>query len=167
MLSTPLISCSMGEATVSETTSAVAPAKRAVTWTVGGAMSGNSETGSARNEMMPTSVRMIESTAAKIGRSIKKWEKRIVYSLKAAAPRLLDDGFDFAVLGSDFLSRPGPLQAVDHDTIRRREARPDDPQSFDDGAEFDLFGADRTVVRNRKHDLACLVGSNSAIRHQE
>src|ERR1700753_335819 len=102
MLSTPLISCSMGEATVSETTSAVAPAKRAVTCTVGGAMSGNSETGNARNEMMPTNVKMIESTAAKIGRSIKKWEKRIVYSLKASdvepAPtrqcRLLAGGFN-------------------------------------------------------------------------
>jgi hypothetical protein len=84
MLSTPLISCSMGEATVSETTSAVAPANRAVTCTVGGAMSGNSEIGNARNEMTPTNVRMIESTAAKIGRSMKKWEKRIAYSLKAA-----------------------------------------------------------------------------------
>ncbi len=75
MLSTPLISCSIGEATVSETTSAAAPAKMAVTWTVGGAISGNSVIGNARNEMTPTSVRMIESTLAKIGRSTKKCEK--------------------------------------------------------------------------------------------
>jgi hypothetical protein len=77
MSSTPLISCSIGEATVSETTSAAAPAKRVVTATVGGAISGNSVIGSARKEMTPTSVRMIESTLAKIGLSMKKCVSRI------------------------------------------------------------------------------------------
>jgi hypothetical protein len=78
-----LISCSIGEATVSDTTSAVAPANRVVTCTVGGAMSGNSEIGKARKEMTPMRVRMIERTAAKIGRSTKKCERRIAGSSNA------------------------------------------------------------------------------------
>ena len=72
MLSTPLISCSIGAATVCAMTSAEAPAKVAFTTTVGGAMSGNSVIGSARKEIAPTSVRRIEMTPAKIGRSTKK-----------------------------------------------------------------------------------------------
>src|SRR5262249_34703708 len=77
MLSTPLISCSMGEATVCAITSAEAPAKVAFTTTVGGAISGYSLIGSARKEIAPTSVRRIEITEANIGLSMKKCEKRI------------------------------------------------------------------------------------------
>src|ERR1700746_4210046 len=102
MLSTPLISCSIGEATVSDTTSAVAPANTVVTCTVGGAMSGNSEIGNAGKEMKPTSVRMIETTAAKIGRSMKKCEGRMA---RSSNTRLLAGGFDLAVLGGDLLAR--------------------------------------------------------------
>src|SRR5216684_6457637 len=83
MLSTPLISCSIGDATVLETTSADAPGKVAFTTTVGGAISGYSVMGSARYEMAPTRVRMIAMTLAKIGRSTKKWENRMVAALVA------------------------------------------------------------------------------------
>src|SRR6266853_3076259 len=121
MLSTPLISCSIGEATVSDTTSAVAPAKRVVTCTVGGAISGNSAIGNARKEMTPTSVRMIERTAAKIGLSMKKCDNFINHSSNGFATWAvlsLNGGFDFSILGGDLLPWPGPLQAVDHDTVR-------------------------------------------------
>ena len=80
MLSTPLISCSIGEATVAASTSADAPGYCAVTSTVGGAISGNSVIGSARYEIAPTSVRITERTAAKIGRSTKKWENLMMKS---------------------------------------------------------------------------------------
>ena len=46
--------------------------------TVGGAISGYSEIGSARSTSTPAIVRMIDRTAAKIGRSMKKCEKRIL-----------------------------------------------------------------------------------------
>src|SRR6202011_2499729 len=74
MLSTPLISCSIGEAMVSARTSAEAPGYVAVTWTVGGTISGYSVIGSARYEIAPIRLRMTEITPAKIGRSMKKWE---------------------------------------------------------------------------------------------
>src|SRR5882762_4135715 len=103
MLSTPLISCSIGAATVCAITSADAPAKVAFTTTVGGAISGNSLIGNARKEIAPTRVRIIEMTLAKIGRSTKKCEKRIAvippHGCSRECPRdLLGDGFDLAVL---------------------------------------------------------------------
>ena len=45
--------------------------------TVGGAMSGYSATGRPRWAMKPTITMMTESTEAKIGRSMKKCEKRM------------------------------------------------------------------------------------------
>ena len=48
-----------------------------VIFTVGGAISGYSEIGSDLCAMAPAIVRRIERTAAKIGRSMKKWENRI------------------------------------------------------------------------------------------
>src|SRR5690348_15870160 len=72
MLSTPFTSCSIGVATVSDTTCADAPGYVVRMLTVGGAISGYSETGSTRCTIAPAIVRRIDSTAAKIGRSMKK-----------------------------------------------------------------------------------------------
>ena len=46
-------------------------------FTVGGAISGYSAIGSVRCAMAPMMRMMMESTAAKIGRSMKKWGKRM------------------------------------------------------------------------------------------
>src|SRR3954462_10499042 len=54
MFSTPLISCSMGLATVSATVSAFAPGYDARTTIVGGAISGYCATGRLMYEMYPT-----------------------------------------------------------------------------------------------------------------
>ena len=48
---------------------------------------GYSVIGSARNAMAPTSVRMIERTAAKIGRSTKKCENRMLRLVSGSADR--------------------------------------------------------------------------------
>jgi hypothetical protein len=77
MLSTPFTSCSIGVATVSAITCAEAPGYDAVMLTVGGAISGYSAIGRVRCAINPMIVMMIASTDAKIGRSIKKREKRI------------------------------------------------------------------------------------------
>src|SRR3954464_4159199 len=104
-------------------------------------MSGNSVTASARNEIAPTSVRMIAKTLAKIGLSTKKCDNRIVpYHLAGSVRHCLFRGrLDLTVLGRDLLSRTGALNAVDHDAIGRREARTDDAQTIDDGTELDLL----------------------------
>src|SRR5258708_1143419 len=71
MFSTPLICCSMGAATASATTWALAPGYRQATWMVGGVISGYWAIGSVLTAMRPTNTMTIEITQAKTGRSIK------------------------------------------------------------------------------------------------
>src|SRR3954454_19405571 len=74
MRSTPLTSASIGVATVSPTVLALAPGYVAVTCTVGGATSGYCAIGSCVSATAPTIRITIDSTLAKMGRSMKKWE---------------------------------------------------------------------------------------------
>jgi len=68
MLSTPLISCSSGVATVSAMTGALAPGKLVFTDTVGGVMSGVFSTGRIGMVMPPISTMTMAMTSAKTGR---------------------------------------------------------------------------------------------------
>ena len=74
MSSTPLTCCSIGAATVSATTWALAPGYWQVTLTVGGDTGGYIAIGSALSESPPASVIAIDKTVANIGRSMKKRE---------------------------------------------------------------------------------------------
>src|SRR5271155_5785186 len=74
MSSTPLTCCSMGAATVSATTWALAPGYWQLTCTVGGAIGGNTANGKVNSATPPDRVMTMESTAAKIGRSMKNRE---------------------------------------------------------------------------------------------
>src|SRR5262252_3348138 len=68
-------SCSsIGAATVRESVSALAPGSVAVIVTVGGAISGYCAIGRTCEATRPASVKMIEMTDAKIGRSMKNFE---------------------------------------------------------------------------------------------
>ena len=75
MFSTPLICSSNGAATVSAITFGFAPGYCARTTTEGGTTSGYSEIGSLKIDSRPATNMMIDSTAAKIGRSMKNREK--------------------------------------------------------------------------------------------
>src|SRR5262249_44223772 len=77
MFSTPLICCSIGVTTVAATTSALAPGYGPVTVMVGGAISGYGATGKREKATPPRITKTIETTAAKIGRSMKKCEMRM------------------------------------------------------------------------------------------
>src|SRR5712692_5782340 len=77
MFSTPLTCCSIGVATVSDTTLAFAPGKLVVTWIVGGAISGYWAMGRVESAIMPTCVMTMLITPAKMGRSMKKCGKFI------------------------------------------------------------------------------------------
>src|SRR5205814_10047289 len=74
MFSTPLIDSSSGVATVSAMTFGFAPGYVARTTIEGGTTSGYSDTGSCVIAMAPARKTMIDSTPAKIGRSMKKRE---------------------------------------------------------------------------------------------
>src|SRR5471030_2342806 len=77
MLSTPLICCSSGVATVSAMTLGLAPGNCALTTTDGGTTSGYSEIGNWNIAISPTRKMKTEITPAKIGRSIKNLERCI------------------------------------------------------------------------------------------
>ncbi len=75
MFSTPLIASSSGVATVSAISFGLAPGYSARTCTLGGTTSGYSLIGSSGMAIAPATKIRIDSTAAKIGRSMKKREK--------------------------------------------------------------------------------------------
>src|ERR1700731_3169202 len=77
MFSAPLIWSSMGDTTVAATTSALAPGYWPLTLMIGGAISGYWATGSRENDTAPRMTKTIDTTAAKIGRLMKKCEIRI------------------------------------------------------------------------------------------
>src|SRR5262245_28498558 len=77
MPSTPLIASSSGVATVSAMTFGLAPGYTVRTTTEGGTTSGYSPIGSNGIAINPAAKITIESTAAKIGRSMKNFEKSI------------------------------------------------------------------------------------------
>src|SRR5579883_2910022 len=81
MFSTPFTCCSMGAATVSATTWALAPGYEADTSTVGGVISGYWATGSVNSAMLPARTMTIDRTDAKIGRWMKNRENTTTASL--------------------------------------------------------------------------------------
>src|SRR5258708_6599153 len=103
MFSTPLISCSIGAATVSASTFGLAPGYRAETTMVGGTMSGNCATGSLNTAKPPIMTITIERTDAKIGRSMKKWENFMMRK-RVGPDLLLSRGRPLIRGGSDRLS---------------------------------------------------------------
>src|SRR5581483_11480186 len=87
MSSTPTIACSNGAATVSATTFGFAPGYEAFTTMDGGTTSGYSLIGSMNSAIAPPIVMNAEMTAAKIGRSMKKWESFTSGPLLVVGPR--------------------------------------------------------------------------------
>src|SRR5262245_46597963 len=74
MFSTPLTCCSIGAATVSATTWALAPGNTALTVTVGGVICGYCSTGSPTSATAPINIVTNAITLAKTGRSMKNLE---------------------------------------------------------------------------------------------
>ena len=132
MFSTPLICCSIGVATVAATTSALAPGYWPVTLMIGGAISGYCATGRRENDTPPMITKKIETTAAKIGRSMKKCEMRITaYQSALTSPaglavRRAPRRRRVAPASSAATFMPGarPHQAVDDDAVGRGAGRP-------------------------------------------
>src|SRR5258707_1219336 len=154
MFSTPLICCSSGATTVSATTSALAPGYWPLTLTTGGAISGYWATGSRPTETAPTMTKAIEMTAAKIGRSMKKWERRM--------PGSRSIGVDVRSGGRcrrgarwlrrNLCARPRAHQAVDDDVVVGCQALRYDAQAIDDRPERDVFRAGDVLGVDRSEE---------------
>src|SRR5437764_14149455 len=128
MFSTPLIDSSSGVATVSAMTFGFAPGYCARTTIEGGTTSGYSDTGSARSAIRPASSISGDSTPAKIGRSMKNFERFIaMLPSTARGAVVLRAQLGLRVhrhrLRRHHGARPHALHAVDDDAPAARQAR--------------------------------------------
>src|SRR5215831_14225826 len=132
MFSTPLICCSIGVTTVEATTSALAPGYWPDTLMIGGAISGYCATGRRTNATVPRITNTIETTAAKIGRSMKKCEMRIraasALFVADLRPGRLGRGRAPLLLRLHLDARARAHQAVDHHPVVAGNAVLDDAQ---------------------------------------
>src|SRR5262249_1553231 len=109
--------------------------------------------------MPPISVMKIETTIAKIGRSMKKWE-RFIGERDSVGLRL---EVDLSWLRRDLGTRPRAHEPVDHDSIVRLEAGADDAEIVVGGPGAHHLRLDRAVVEHRHHDLARLVRDHGRV----
>src|ERR1700732_2176414 len=116
MFSTPLICCSIGVTTVAATPSRLAPGYWPMTLMTGGAISGYCAIGRRKNDTPPTITNTIETTAAKIGRSMKKCEMRMggLVRLRRGAAR---GRRRLLLLRGDLHAGPHAHEAVDDDVL--------------------------------------------------
>src|SRR6204780_2740208 len=168
MFSTPLICCSIGVTTVAATTSALAPGYCPETLMIGGAISGYCATGSRENDTPPRITNTIETTAAKIGRSMKKCEMRIVLaSPRLGFVRLFGFCWRVLLLRRHLLARPRAHQAVDDDAVGGVEPILDHAQPAVDLSERDVFLPDHVAVVDDQHEFAHLLGADRGIGNQQ
>src|ERR1043166_787240 len=167
MFSTPLICCSIGLTTVAATTSALAPGYWPVTLMMGGAISGYCATGRRKNETPPMMTKTIETTAAKIGRSMKKCEMRsgaVSVALGAGSGR----GRRSALLLRRHLGAgPHAHEALDDDAIVLVQIFLDHAQPVDRLAERHVARARDVLAVDHHQELACLLRADGAVGHQQ
>src|SRR5579883_3142728 len=125
-------------------------------------MSGYCATGSEKNAIPPKSVMKIETTIAKIGRSMKKCERFIV----ARSVRLRFE-LDLAWLRRHLGAGPRPHEAVDHDTVAGGETGPDDAQVVVARTDAHHPGLDGAVVLHDHDLLLRLIGYHRGVRDQD
>src|SRR5438270_10522753 len=133
MFSMLLLPCSGGATTVLATASAPAPGYWPLTRTSGGAISGYCAKGSRVTATAPTITITIDTTAAKIGRSMKKRERRILVDLGLCGGRRRA-----LAVRRDLGARACADEAVDDDIVVRRNPR-NHAQAVDHGPERDVF----------------------------
>src|SRR5882672_8003136 len=121
MPSTPLICSSIGVATVSAMTFGFAPGYCARTTTDGGTTSGYSEIGMARSASRPATKISTDMTPAKIGRSMKNFDRFMICAPRAIVGRRLSVEAAVGVLRLQFRTRVHPHH-LRHDQRARTDA---------------------------------------------
>src|ERR1700688_3123843 len=168
MFSTPLICCSIGVTTVAATTSALAPGYCPDTLMIGGAISGYCATGSRENDTPPRITNTIETTAAKIGRSMKKCEMRIF--LASSRPGFVRPfGFCWRafLLRRHLLARTRAHQAVDDDAVGGGEAVLDHAQAVVDLSKGDVFLPHHVAIVDDEHKFPHLLGADRGVGNEQ
>src|SRR5258708_735544 len=169
MFSTPLICCSSGATTVAATTSALAPGYWPLTLTTGGAISGYWATGSRPTDTAPTMTKTMETTAAEIGRAMKKWERRMRGARSTVADGRAGDRSRSGArrLWRYLCARPRSHEAVDDDVVVGRQTLRNDAQAIDDRPERDVFRPRDVLGVDHQHELAHLLGPDGGVGHEQ
>src|SRR5260370_22606814 len=165
--SAPLIWCSIGAATVSATVSALAPGNWPVTLITGGAISGYCATGRRAKGTPPRITKTSETTAAKIGRSMKKCEMRTISSAVLGVGLGLARRRVLLVLRRHLLAGAYARNAVDHDAVIGSDAVLDNAQSVVGVAEHDVFRPGDVLVVEHQHVFARLLGPDRDLGQQQ
>src|SRR6478752_6886096 len=169
MFSTPLICCSIGVTTVEATTSALAPGYWPDTLMMGGAISGYWATGSRENDTPPMITKTIETTAAKIGRSMTKCEIRIGLPARSIGLGLGSRRLRrrLLVFGCHLLTRTHPHQAIDHNAVVRRHPFLDHAQIVNDVAQHDEALPGYAILIDDIDEFAHLLRTDGQVGHQQ
>src|SRR5262245_38547480 len=136
---------------------------------IGGAISGYWAIGRRAKATAPRITNTVETTAAKIGRSMKKCDMRILLS----CARLVAFGLRRAgrrralLLWRDLTAGPRPHQAVDDDAVVGGEPGLDHPQVVDDVAQGHVFLPRDVVGADDKDVFTRLLGADRDIRQQQ
>src|SRR3984885_3980258 len=169
MFSTPLICCSIGVTTVEATPSALAPGYWPVTLIVGGAISGYCSTASRENDTPPRITKTIETTAAKIGRSMKKCERRMASVGLRLIGRLVGRrrGRALLLFRRDLHSRARAHQPVDDHAVGGGETVPDHPQAVFELRRGDVSLPGDAAIVDDQHIFARLLGADRRVGNEE
>src|SRR6476660_3330219 len=138
---------------------------------VGGVTSGYSLIGSWVTAINPPASMTSDSTTAKIGRSMKKREKRTgAYSGKVALPRRRRRrgalGNHGSVCSGDLHPWANPHQAVDDDTFSGLEPGYHCAESVDDATRHDWAVLDAFVLLQHEHELPILISTDRLVLNQ-
>src|SRR6202034_3184428 len=169
MFSTPLICSSIGVTTVEATTSALAPGYCPVTLIKGGAISGYCAIGRRKNDTEPRITKMTETTAAKIGRSMKKCEMRIRL-VRLSLRRVFRRGRcrrRAVFFHRHLYSRRGAHQAVDNHAIGRGQPFLDHTQVVIDLSGNHIFLPNDAAIVDHQHVLVRLLSADGRIGNKQ
>src|ERR1700743_150016 len=165
MPSVPLICSSSGVATVSAMVCELAPGNCAVTTTEGGTTSGYSEIGNWVMAIRPARKMTTEITPAKIGRSIKNFDRFTSAPLPRWRRPLIGRRLDR--LRRDRRARRQFLQSVQDHAVAGFDAGHHHALAVDGRAQCD-FAIFRLVIRADDKDKAlALVVADGGFRHQQ
>src|SRR5262245_49460770 len=189
MFSTPLTCSSIGRATVSTSTRALAPGYRAVTWTVGGVIGGYCATGSCSSATAPIRIISRASTLARTGRSMKYLEnmadgaaltlrgrlargrgrgaRRAVRACGCLRGRSGHGGGRRRLLRCHLAAGDGTLDALDHHPVVGTHALLDHPHAVNQRTDLHRTLLDDIVLLHDQRVVALLVDSERTIRDQE
>ncbi len=127
--------------------------------------------GSVTIEIRPAMKTTIESTAAKIGRSMKKRDSRMGLTLRRCGGRRIPRVGRVRDHGRhgrrDLDARPDPHETVDDDLVARLDAGSHDSEAIRERADLDRAIHQTVALAEQEDELPVLVRADGSVTHQQ